>query len=118
MGNRPSSTIIYGFTYQPDDSNEDEDVMPDEDDIESRWESHVYALCDVPENRPTDIDWATWRTAQTIALRTHGQRIDWDAPEVVDLTLPTDVETKLRALCEFYGVPYSEPRMLLLSSYG
>jgi hypothetical protein len=99
----------------------------------------VYALCDVPENRPTDIDWATWRTAQTIALRTHGQRIDWgclgdgdsgsafgfvlahgdwDAPEVVDLTLPTDVETKLRALCEFYGVPYSEPRMLLLSSYG
>lgn len=144
MGNRPSSTILYGFTYRPDksdfDDEDDSDRYSTEYEQDKRWEAQVFALCNVPEERPA-VDWEVWnaaKAAKEAALRSHGQRItwgclgdgdeeyaigfvlahgDWDAPEVVDLTLPENAEEKLRALCDFYDVPYSAPSMLLLSSY-
>jgi hypothetical protein len=141
MGNRPSSTIIYGFTYSAgaEIDAEERDDLDSEYKRDAQWKSRVYALCGVPETRPTDVDWSEWNAAKEIALRTHGQRVswgctdndddyafgfvfaqgDWDAPEIIsELTPPTDAEVKLRALCEYYGVSYEQPKWLLLSSYG
>lgn len=131
MGSRPSSDIIYGFTYAFDYESE-KDPTDTFYELNQAWKAKAFAAAgftDTPSFSEEDA-----------ALRESGQLVlwgdkydgdtsyafgfvlasgDWDrAEEIIDLTIPDDADEKLRALAEFFGVPVQPAKLLLLSSYG
>ena len=132
MGNRPSSTLLYGFDCEAE--IEEIEGLYERD---RQWEARVFAAAGLSESAPPG-EAREWYRQREAALRNAGQAVywgyleepswafgfvmasgDWDrAEEVTDLTIPDNADAKLRELAEFYGVEVKPAKMLLLSSYG
>lgn len=124
MGNRPSSTIIYGFAYKHDwESDSDE---PDADyEKKEAWEA-LNGLSDLPYaeqkkarkqlGMPVCWDYMDEPNLAFGIVLAHG---DWDdAEELGSLDVPKDADEKIAAVCKFYGVEAQPAKLLMLSSYG
>ena len=136
MGNRPSADIFYGFAT----SCNDEDFIKQTEDFEP-----VYSLYEWEEefHRRINKPYPGWskeplpEIAKTgCMIKHHGYSeepgwfvciiashvdADWDAAQEISpehFQIQADWEEKLRAFCELMDIKWSQPKWLLVSSYG
>lgn len=132
MGHRPRTDIIFGIN-----SDNCEALIPyDEETYEphfsayDKWDSdswmHFYEKKTEKPAEELDITLGQWGyledAAQFVGIKSTHFHCDWDQAGVIPLDLLNhnveEMTQKLKDFCEVMGIEFSEPKWLVLSSYG